>query len=135
MGVRVKIVVKHCENSAETTALANSGYEAEKPEIHIPLALARRLGFRLEELKEERYRVIGSEISAYILGEVSVSLKDYNNWIGATAVSVPGEFEVVMSDALMEGLGVEIIKPKAGLWRVRGEEITRESLEPEYWVV
>ncbi len=51
----------------ETSAFVNSGYEVVEPEIHIPIPLARRLGLSLERVRAERYRVIGSETTAYVL--------------------------------------------------------------------
>lgn len=50
----------------------NSGYESEEAEVRIPLALARRLGHSLERLRAKRYRTVGHEVSAYVLGRVEV---------------------------------------------------------------
>ena len=55
-------------------------------------------------------------------------------WVRAEAVMVPGEYEVLLSDALIEELGIEIVKPRTGLWRFSGEKKLRGSVEPEYWV-
>ena len=52
----------------------------------------------------------------------------------ARAVSVPGEMEVLLSDALIEELGINIVKPKSGLWKFMGEEKLRKSEEAEYWI-
>jgi len=114
----------------------NSGYESDVPEIHIPLLLARRLGFSLEHLRAEHYRVVGSEVATYVLGyvEVKVVAEDRESeWVRARAVSVPGEWEVLIGDALIEELGIEIVKPKSGLWRFTGEERLRRSERAEYW--
>jgi len=137
MGVRVKIQLKRGDREEVTSALVNSGYEADKPEIHIPLALARKLGFKLEELRGEIYKVVGAEVTTYTLGEVSVRVLAgdvVSDWVKAFAVMVPGEYEVLLSDALIELLEIEIIKPKSGLWRFKGETVDRVSEEPEYWL-
>jgi hypothetical protein len=42
--VGVKVEVKRGDRVVATAAVANSGYEAEEPELHLPLALARSLG-------------------------------------------------------------------------------------------
>ncbi len=42
MGVRVKIKIKTSKKSIETSALVNTGFEAEHPEILIPTKLAER---------------------------------------------------------------------------------------------
>ena len=137
MGVRVRIRIKANGKQIDTAALVNSGYESEDPEIHIPLALAKRLGFSLEKLSSEKYRVVGSDVHAYILGnvEVRIVVEDKETpWVKARAVMVPGEYEVLLGDAITEKLGIEIIRPKTGHWRLRGEEKVRSSVEPEYWV-
>ncbi len=137
MGVRVKIQLKRDGRVEVTSALVNSGYEAERPEIHVPLALARRLGFKLEELRGETYKVVGAEVITYALGKVEVRVLTEDiasDWVTAFAVMVPGEYEVLLSDALIELLEIEIIKPKSGLWRFKGETVNRVSEEPRYWI-
>ncbi|MEZ0290868.1 MAG: hypothetical protein ABWJ42_07265 [Sulfolobales archaeon] len=136
MGVRVRVRIRRDSNEVSTSALINTGYESTRPEIHIPIALLRRLGFSLENLRSERYAVVGAEVSAYIAGEVYVRLdiEKTSEWIKAVAVAVPGEYEVIISDMLAEELGLEIIAPRRGLWRVRGETNIRTSSESEYWV-
>jgi len=54
MGVRVLVEIKRNNRVVNSAALVNSGYEADEPELHVPLALARVLGFKLEGLKGER---------------------------------------------------------------------------------
>lgn len=137
MVVRVMVEIKHGNEIVESPALVNSGYEAEEPELHIPLALARVLKFKLEGLRGERYKVVGAEVTTYILGKVLVRVKTkdkFSEWVSARAVLVPGEFEVILSDAITEQLGIEIVKPKRGLWRFSGELGVRESVEVKYWV-
>ncbi len=137
MGVRVLVEVKRGGEAAETPALINSGYEAYEPEIHIPLALARKLGFKLEGLRGEKYKVVSTEVTAYVLGEIyaRVVTKDkVTGWVRAQAVTTPSEYEVIVSDTLTEKLQIEIIKPKTGLWKFHGEEKTRESVESQYWI-
>ena len=137
MVVRVVVEIKRGDKVIESSALVNSGYEAEEPELHIPIALARTLGFNLESLRGERYRVVGAEVTTYILGSVLVRVKTEDKsteWISAKAVTVPGEYEVILSDALTEQLGIEIVKPKRGLWRFSGETKIRESAKVKYWI-
>ncbi len=135
MVVRVRVALRREGRVAETSALANSGYESDRPEIHVPLGLARRLGFSLEHLRSERYSVVGAEVSAYMLGEVEVRVvaEKPTRWVKAGAVVVPGEYEVILSDTLMEELEIELIKPRTGLWRLTGEEKSRPSAPAEYW--
>ncbi len=137
MGVRVLVEVKRGGEVTATPALINSGYEAYEPEIHVPLALAKKLGFKLEELRGEKYKVVGTEVTAYALGEIYarvVTEDKVTGWVKADAVTTPGEYEVIISDTLTEKLQIEIIKPKTGLWKFHGEEKTRESVESRYWI-
>ncbi len=136
MVVRVPVELKSDEMIVKTVALANSGYEAEEPEVHVPIALAKKLGFKLEGIRGERYGVVGAEVTAYILGEVMLRAKTEDresSWIRARAVTVPGEYEVILSDSLMEKMEIEILKPSSGLWRFSGEDRVRESEKASYW--
>lgn len=72
----------------------------------------------------------------YVLGYVNVRIVASDRvspWVRAEAISVAGEYEVLLSDALIEELGIEIIKPRKGLWRFLEESGVRESVEAEYW--
>jgi len=40
----------------------------------------------------------------------------------------------LLSDALIESLEIEILKPRKGLWRFTGENKYRESEKPKYWI-
>jgi hypothetical protein len=136
MGVRVRLRIRYGDREATTTALVKTGYEGFKPEIHIPLALAKRLGLLLENAKSERYAVVGGETTVFRLGKVLVSLDvgHSSRVVEAEAVCALGEYEVIMNDALAEELGIEIVAPRRGLWRIRGDDRVRESSEPELWI-
>lgn len=137
MGVRVNIELKLGEKIILTSAFANSGYETDEPEIHIPIALAKELGFKLKNLRGELYKVVGSEITTYTLGNILVRIvteDKKSEWIRARAVTVPGEYEVILSDALIEALNMEIIKPRSGLWKFSEETKIRKSVEIKYWI-
>ncbi|MHA1593943.1 MAG: hypothetical protein ACTSXX_04285 [Candidatus Baldrarchaeia archaeon] len=139
MVVRVKVRIKHEDKVVESSAVANSGYETDEPEIHVPLACAKELGFKLTGLRGESYRVVGGATSVYILGEVFVQVVEEDKsseWVKAKAVVVPEEYEVILSDKLLDALGIEIIKAGMGYWRFSGEPISRvrKSVEPQFWI-
>jgi hypothetical protein len=135
MGVRVRVRVRHGNREVATPALVNTGFEGPEPEIHLPLPLARRLGLSLEGARSERYAVVGGEATALRLGRVLVILDVEAAMASeAEAVCVPGEYEVIVNDALAEALGIEIVAPRRGPWRVRGEAGLRESAAPALWV-
>ena len=139
MVVRVRVRIKCGDRVVETAAVANSGYETDEPEIHIPLTCARELNLRLTELHGESYKVVGGTTSAYILGDVLVQVMEEDRsseWVRARAVAVLGEHEVILSDRLLDMLGIEIVKAGMGYWRFSGEPIDRirKSVEPCFWV-
>lgn len=136
MGVRIMIELKRGGKVATTPAVANTGYETEEPEVHLPLALARDLNFELKGLRGEHYKVVGSEVITFPLGEVevrAVAEGASSKWVKARAVMVPDEYEAILSDSLVEALRVELVKPKSGLWRFTGETKLRASVEAKYW--
>ena len=71
MVVRVKVQVKKDNVAIKTSAIANSGYETDVPEIHIPLALARELGFDLRGLTSTKYRVVGGFTNTLMICKIS----------------------------------------------------------------
>jgi hypothetical protein len=135
MGVRVRVRLRSEGREELSSALVNTGYEGVRPEVHVPLALARRLGYSLEGARSERYAVVGGEVTAFRLGQVRVSLdvEPPRGEVLAEAVCALGEYEVIINDALAEELGIEVLAPRRGLWRVRGDERIRESSEPMFW--
>jgi hypothetical protein len=52
--VRVPVEISFEGNVVGTSAIPNTGYESDEPEIHIPIALAKRLGVRVEGVRSER---------------------------------------------------------------------------------
>ena len=132
MGVRVEI--RADEEAVLTAALLNSGYEVEEPEIHLPSSLAGRLGLRAGA--SEEYATVGARVRAKIMGYVQVRVVAADRssaWVRAKAVSVEGENEVLLSDKLIDALGIEPVRPGRGLWRFSDEEGLRTSVEPQLW--
>ena len=56
-----------------------------------------------------------------------------SGWVRARATCVQGEREVLLSDKLIDALGIEPIRPGAGLWRFSGEDRLRASVGPQEW--
>ena len=141
MAIRIRIAIRRLGSTdeVETTALVNSGYEVEVPEIHLPTPLARKLGFNVEEASLGTITLCGSfEAPLRMLGmvEVRVITEDRSTeWIRALATSIGREAEVLLSDKLTDALGISPIRVGEGLWRFSDEpaDIWRTSVEPEYW--
>jgi len=51
--------------------------------------------------------------------------------ITCNAIITTYEREVLLSDAVIEELEIEILSPKTGLWRFKGEEKVRRGVAPE----
>jgi len=141
MAVRARVRLRSSGGEVVTVALASSGYEAEEPEIVLPVWVAERLGLypRLPAGSEVReYRGVGGAVvSAFLVREpVSVSVLAGDREVGpaaATAVITPGEDEVILSDRLIDALGIVLLRPGEGVWRLADEELLRRSERPERW--
>lgn len=61
MGVRIKIRIRSYQSEVETSALVNTGFETDEPEILLPANLAKDLGLYppIEGSKLEEYSVVG----------------------------------------------------------------------------
>jgi len=139
LGVRVRVRLRLGSRSVEASALVNSGFETEEPEIVLPPALAQALG--LEPSSEvSSYSVAGGGLaSAFRAAQpVRVELVVNDCEAGeaeAVASIMPGESEVIISDRLAHELGIVILDPYTGEWCLRRELGTRarSSAKPEYW--
>lgn len=138
MAVRVRVRLSSRGGEVVLSAIANSGFESEGPEIIISEQVARELGLypRLPEGAEvEEYRSVGGRIRAYRLpGAARASAQVEDRTVGpveVTVVIVPGEEEALLSDRLIDALEIELLRPGEGLWRFRGEGKVRKSELPE----
>jgi len=143
MVVRVRVRLRSSRGEVITTALANSAFEAEEPEVIIPKGVAERLGLypRLPADSEVReYKAVGGVVvnTFLIRGPLRISVLSGDREVGPTNAAVvitPGEDEVVLSDVLMDALGIVLLKPGQGIWRFAddAEGTARKSEHPERW--
>lgn len=136
--VRVKINLILGEKSVSTSAIVNSGYEANKEELLIPTPLAKELGVWPKPprgTRVESYSAVGGITKVYRLpkqakirlmvrGKV---LKDADSWI----VISESEEEVLISDSLGSAFNIEIKELKKGIWGV--EDRVYKSVAPKIW--
>lgn len=142
MGVRVGIKMRIADREVDTSALVNSGFETDTPQVIIPNKLLIKFGIKLDELGEYNkieYDTAGGPIVMYVY-PMSISLRVVvpdmkTNWIYADAVISPIEREVILSDATIEEFKIVILSPKSGYWRFRDDppNKVRESAKPVYW--
>jgi hypothetical protein len=85
VAVRVKLRIKsrlEAGVEVETVALVNSGFEADAPEIVIPMRLAERLNLRsrLLEARVEPYNTVAGPIRMYVLpSSIEVEVVEEDN--------------------------------------------------------
>ncbi|MEZ0346161.1 MAG: hypothetical protein ABWK01_06395 [Infirmifilum sp.] len=142
MGVRVRIRVELAGKIVETAALANSGFETEDPQLLVPHAFLLRNGISVESLGKPvvaEYDTAGGPVSAYAYpGACVVAVVEedrVSRSVRTDLVISLIEREVLMSDALIEELGIVILSPKRGLWRFSDDppQEVRQSCRPQYW--
>lgn len=143
MGVRVRVRLKVGNKEVVTSALANSGFETDKPEVVLPLKVAEKLSIYpklpRESVVEEYMGVGGVRVSTFRIDDIvkiSVLVPDrIKGPVTATAVITPGEEEVILSDKTLDALGIILIRPGEGLWRYSDDEPTtaRGSEPREIW--
>ncbi|HDI31369.1 MAG TPA: hypothetical protein ENF80_00980 [Thermofilum sp.] len=100
---------------------------------------ARDIGPELGRSVTMEYDTAGGPIAMLVYPrscKVSVLEEDRKpKWIEADVVVSPVEREVVLSDALIEELGIIILSPKRGHWRFTDDPVdrVRSSYRPHYW--
>ena len=104
-----------------TSALVNSGFEAEEPQLIVPVGLAEALGLGQEGASIEGFgtagggRAYGYRIQGTL--EVELLLEDREPVRARASITVlPGEEEVLISDRLASELGIVILDAWRGEW-------------------
>jgi hypothetical protein len=141
VAVRVPVRVKVRGRLLETVALANSGYEAETPQLLIPVEAARRLGLWPPDSTaiETSFETAGGPLNVWVYPRAgSVEVEDGGVKSPEVIVDIvvsPLADEVLLSDALISELGIVLEDAKKGLWRFRWEPPGRlhSSRPPQYW--
>ncbi|MGH7822257.1 MAG: hypothetical protein ACREQ9_21050 [Candidatus Binatia bacterium] len=129
-GAREKAVV-------ETVAVANSGYESDTPGALLPVRLASKLGLwpAPAGARVDRFvSPIGASELMTIPGAVRFSLAGVRDGaVTSDAVIAERETEVVMNDALVEALELDLVAVRRGLYRVGAKGRLRRSAAPRHW--
>jgi len=141
MVVRVKLRIIKGEKVIETSALANSGYETETPQLLIPIRLAQLLELwpPKDEAEESEFETAGGPLRVWIIPRacrVSVAVHDVKSpEVEADIVISPLADEVLLSDKMISELQIALEDVGRGLWRFRWEPKSklRRSEPPKYW--
>ena len=122
MGVRVKVRIGVGSRSIELPALLNSGFESNEPDVVIPVRVAETLGlwpprgFRLEEVA-----TAGGDVRIFVLprqGRIRLLLgTNYEPEIACNILINPYVDEVLLSDYVIDELGIVVLSFRRGLWR------------------
>jgi len=132
--VRVKIEEARSNKIIHSEALLNTGFTSDELDIHIPRDIARELGL-WPPPKDASLEILdtagGETLSYFIPNAVKLTIveedKTSKTVICNVVVSLQ-EKEILLSDAVIEELEIEILSPKTGRWRFRGEEKSRRSV-------
>jgi hypothetical protein len=138
MGVRVKIEIKAGKNVIQSSAVLNTGFESDAPEVLIPFKIAEALGLHQKPKTQRLYQTADmSPITLFCVprGTKIRVVAEGKKTRYAPCVSVISERqnEILLSDKVIETFKIEIINAKKGLWRFRGEKKIRYSPVPQYW--
>jgi len=139
VALRVKLRVR-ASRVIETTALVNTGFEVERPQLLIPLRLAKELGLWPPPPSAELIELgtAGGPVRNYMVPnalEVWVITEDREvGPVTCDALISNIETEVLINDKLAGELKIVILNPATGEWRFYDETITRHTESPTYWV-
>ena len=136
--MRVKLRIRSSGGEVVTSALVNSGFEAETPQLLIPRSLAAKLG--LWPPPPEAYLVevgtAGGPVRNYMVpGAAEVYVEAGDRTVGPVRCDImisSHEYEVLISDKLGGELGIVILDLR-GKWRFSDEDKIRETEPPQYW--
>jgi len=140
MACRVRVRLVKGNKEIETSALVNSGFETDAPDIVIPVELAKRLGlWPPEEVAFALLDTGGGELSApYYESSIEMELVLDDREPRSVLVNVivnPHVHEVLLSDFVASALGITLLDIKRGLWRLIDDPQgkVRETAKPEEW--
>ena len=136
MPVRVKVRLRSLrnDNSVLVPALLNTGFTSNELDIHVPKDIASELGLwpPPKNSSLEVLNTAGGEVLSYFIPnavELTVIENDRNSkTITCNVIISLHEPEVLLSDAVIEELEIEILSPRTGLWRFKGEDKVRRSI-------
>ncbi|MGY0287295.1 MAG: hypothetical protein ACUX7D_00810 [Candidatus Methanodesulfokora washburnensis] len=136
MPVRLRIEVRRRDlnEGVMLTALVNTGFTSEEPDILMPSNVAKTLGLwpQPDGSLSIIFTTAGGEVEGYEVPQsvfVRVLAEDRaSKEVLANALINPLTEDVLISDALAEELGIQILYPRRGIWKFSDEERARSSV-------
>ena len=141
MAVRVKLRIRREDIVKDVVALVNSGYEADTPQLMIPIGLARELELWPPPLdaREETFDTAGGPLRVWVVRNIAtVQVVANGTTSGEVRVDLiisPLADEPLISDILAGELEIAVEDFARGLWRFRWEpkERVKVSERRQYW--
>ncbi len=143
MAIRIKLRLKTGTSGEpiEVSALINSGFETDTPQLLIPVELARRLALYPPPATSTIIEVgtAGGPSRVFLVREaLYVWAVTDDREVGPKLVDVlisPIEEEVLVNDKLTEELGMILLAIGSGKWRFVDDPMDkiRHSEKPQYW--
>jgi hypothetical protein len=134
VNVRVRLESRRNGKSLEAPALLNTGFTSDSLDIHLPIPAAEALGLwppPPNAVLETLDTAGGETLSYYIPDAVRLTVleEDRNSkTIMYNVLVSPLEREILLSDAVIEELEIEILSPKTGLWKFKGDDKVRRGI-------
>jgi hypothetical protein len=141
VAVRVRVRIARNGKEIVASALANSGYESETPQVLLPIEAAEILNLWPPEknLEETVFDTAGGPLRVWVASravKVKVVVEDIDMpFVEADAVISPIADEILLSDKMISELNIALEDPGRGYWRFtwEGKEVKRRSEPPRYW--
>ncbi len=141
MAVRVRVRIARNGKEIVASALANSGYESETPQVLLPIEAAEILNLWPPEkiLEETVFDTAGGPLRVWVASravKVKIVVEDIDMpFVEADAVISPIADEILLSDKMISELNIALEDPGRGYWRFtwEGKEVKRRSEPPRYW--
>ncbi len=137
--VRLRIRSRSSGREVETIALVNSGFETLKPQLLIPVSMARDLALwpsLPSNYIVKEYMTAGGPVRQYVIPDellVRIVVEYETPYVVCDAVISMIEEEVLISDKLAGALGIIIYDVGEGIWRLRSDpEDTRRRTVSRY---
>ncbi|PCN50152.1 hypothetical protein B6U99_06000 [Candidatus Geothermarchaeota archaeon ex4572_27] len=122
------------KGGVETIAPLNTGFTTDTLDIYVPHLIAEDLGlWPPPNAVLEALDTAGGEILSYFIpNSVKLTVVEpdrASKTVLCNAIVSTHEREVLLSDAVIEELEIEILSPKTGLWRFKGEAKVRKGVQ------
>jgi hypothetical protein len=139
--VRLRLRSRASQRVIEVTALVNSGFEAESPQLLIPTGLAKQLSLYPPPPTSSIVEVgtPGGPARVFLVRDaLEAWVVTGDREVGPRYVDVmisPVEEEVLISDKLAEEFGLVLLAIGSGKWRFADDPLdkVRYSEKPQYW--